>query len=215
MAQRHSLKQHGVNIKWYHPIGTGAANLMRRMHDKYLAADQNQLILGSRNIGDVYVGQSIKKKNFIDLDVQIVDPSLLKPRITLRRYGIVHKWISADLQTPRKTTTQLDSTLRSGLRHAIRQPRGPRMSTVRNYSSLMTIEESRIHGRGFTETFTIFFQRGKINPNRFTYFHPTPELVGILYSAQCRGVSVKVLTNSLERIAPSIISPWCLREMGD
>ncbi|MEC8475355.1 MAG: phospholipase D-like domain-containing protein, partial [Planctomycetota bacterium] len=201
-AQRHSLKQHGVNIKWYHPIGTGAANLMRRMHDKYLAADQHHLILGSRNIGDVYFGQSIKKKNFVDLDLHISGPfvaqtteyfealwnsSQLDCQRTYKRrakllpnsttpFAPVSDIVPRDTPAPRPQMVD-DSQL--FFAHDDRGVKDPRTGIHRDIHDFLSEAEQSIL---------------IVSP----YFHPTPELVGILYSSRRRGVSVKVLTNSLE-----------------
>ena len=202
MAQRHSLKQHGVNIKWYHPIGTGAANLMRRMHDKYLAADQNQLILGSRNIGDVYFGQSIKKKNFIDLDVQISGPFVAQ---TMDYFEALWNSAQVDFQRTYKRRAKLlpNSTAPFAPVSDIvpRDTPAARPQNVDGSQLLFAHDDRGVKDprTGIHRDIHDFLSNAEksiliVSP----YFHPTPELVGILYSAQCRGVSVKVLTNSLE-----------------
>jgi putative cardiolipin synthase len=64
------LMQGGVQIKEFHPHGTGHVRwLNRRMHDKTLIVDDRQLIVGSRNMRDVHFG--LGKLNYVDRDAYL------------------------------------------------------------------------------------------------------------------------------------------------
>jgi putative cardiolipin synthase len=67
-AQQVDLLLAGVEIRVFHPRGNGLRTLLHRMHDKFLAADQKRMIVGSRNIEDGYYGASSPCLSYVDID---------------------------------------------------------------------------------------------------------------------------------------------------
>ncbi len=64
----------GVEIREYHPFRLHKLGwLFRRMHDKLVIADGQELILGGRNIASTYfgVGRQVQQRNYIDLDLRV------------------------------------------------------------------------------------------------------------------------------------------------
>jgi putative cardiolipin synthase len=65
------LVRSGVKIRRYHPFRMQQPiRYLHRMHDKLLIADQQVMIVGGRNLGEVYFGRS-SKTNFVDFDVEL------------------------------------------------------------------------------------------------------------------------------------------------
>lgn len=64
----------GVEIREYHPFRLHKLGwLFRRMHDKLVIADGQELILGGRNLESTYFGfgRQIQQRNYLDLDLRV------------------------------------------------------------------------------------------------------------------------------------------------
>ncbi len=70
------LKLHGVQIRLFNPIkGANLKYYDRRMHDKYIVADRDLLLVGGRNLADHYFNPDLGAKgSFYDLDSLFVGP---------------------------------------------------------------------------------------------------------------------------------------------
>lgn len=66
------LQSAGVSVRQFHlPQMPRVASYTRRLHDKYLAADGQVMIIGSRNVGDAHFGVQVARHGFRDVDVRI------------------------------------------------------------------------------------------------------------------------------------------------
>jgi len=199
--QRKYLQEHGVKIRWFHPMGTGAANLMRRMHDKYLSADNNRLILGSRNIADVYFGKSTTEPNFYDLDLEIRGSWV---QSTERYFDEL--WGSAQLGSQRtyKKNAKLQTTSTRKF-----HPAESQLNLKNAESNFLEIDDDRLtyfhdhcgtknQKTGIHQTLHRIIDSATESILLVTpYFYPSQELVSILYDAHRRGVDIQILTNSI------------------
>ena len=202
VSQRSKLLDAGVQIRWFHPRGTGAANLMRRMHDKYLAADRNRLIIGSRNIGDVYFGRANKEENFLDLDLEVIGDFVSSTTLyydTLWNSGEVHS-----VRTYKDETTDTPKKLN--------QAAPPPISTARKTVQPNWISVPRDDLKFLFDKNGVKTRRGGIRNDIYSqlakaetsllivspYFYPPRALRKLLRELHERGVSIKILTNSLE-----------------
>jgi phosphatidylserine/phosphatidylglycerophosphate/cardiolipin synthase-like enzyme len=72
-VQNHLLAE-GVEIREYHPFRLDRPFwITRRMHDKLLVIDGKALLAGGRNVESPYfgLGSQIKRRNYLDLDVRV------------------------------------------------------------------------------------------------------------------------------------------------
>lgn len=64
------LHDEGVEIREYHPLSLRHPLwIFRRMHEKFIVADNARYITGGRNLGEAYFGMA--RKNYIDRDVYV------------------------------------------------------------------------------------------------------------------------------------------------
>ncbi len=72
-VQAHLLAE-GIEIREYHPFRFDRLHwVTRRMHDKMAVVDGRVLLAGGRNVESTYFGfgRQIKRRNYIDLDLQV------------------------------------------------------------------------------------------------------------------------------------------------
>ena len=200
--QRELLKTSGVKIKWFHPTGTGATNLMQRMHDKYLAADQKQLIVGSRNISNVYFGRSEVEPNFVDYDILVSGEFV---EFTKEYFDSL--WDSEEVDSHRThkpsakllhhSSRKIDAPLDIGVPTAATPQRfdiaTDKMSFL--YDASATKDPANgIHN----DLYKLIQQASEQIDIVAPYFFPSRDCVSVLKKAEQRGVRIRILTNSLE-----------------
>lgn len=200
--QRELLKDSGVKIKWFHPTGTGATNLMERMHDKYICADQTHLIVGSRNISNVYFGVSKRETNFRDYDVMISGDF---PRSTNQYFESLWTGDEVDSLRTYKPSAKL-------LHHSTRQFDAPLEQTKTDPTAPMQFEipsdcisfvhdaEARKDANAgiHKDLYKLLNQATERIDIIAPYFFPSRECASVLKQAEQRGVEIRILTNSLE-----------------
>lgn len=206
--QRDQLREHGVQIRWFHPIGTGAANLMCRMHDKYLSADGEVLIVGSRNIANSYFGLSDEKPNFNDIDVKLSGDFVAG---TTGYFEAL--WVSSELGTHRryKKTARLqkDSTRPLQWENTISPKQVPESGPITEQRKYQISDQKltflhdengrKSQANGIHRHLHAMIASARdsiviVSP----YFYPTTELITILTRAKNRGVQINILTNSIK-----------------
>lgn len=72
-VEAHLLAE-GIEIREYHPFRFDRLHwVTRRMHDKMVVADGQELLAGGRNVESTYfgLGRQVKRRNYIDLDLQV------------------------------------------------------------------------------------------------------------------------------------------------
>lgn len=203
-AQRQHLLDSGVQIRWFHPLGTGAGNLMKRMHDKYLSADNQKLILGSRNIANVYFGLSTDQKNFNDIDIKVTGDFVRhtsqyfnqlwgsKEVAEQRRYKKVAR-LQKDSDRPFSTVLlheHEEHTPSSPVTHSIENDRLVFLHDANGQKS----QADGIHQQLYDVIRAAQTSIILVSP----YFYPTTELITVLTQAKKRGVNIRVLTNSIQ-----------------
>ena len=90
------LKKCGVQVRVYHGTRHGKPLwLNRRLHDKLLITDSQNLLIGSRNLRNNHFG--LAKENYIDCDAYLCGDIACKAQAYFDRL-----WSSSDVQTARR-----------------------------------------------------------------------------------------------------------------
>lgn len=189
--------------------------LNRRMHNKQMVADGRAAIVGGRNIGDEYFGLN-EAFNFHDLDVLALGPVALQASAVFDRY-----WNSAwvrpvpgDEVLPGDPASAEAPPRASALRAA-----DPRLRAVQEGDGSWQAELERLpallqpgHARVFADPPSRAPESSNRLPQAFrslmltaqrevlitnAYIIPDPKLLADLQTLSRRGVSVRILTNSL------------------
>lgn len=200
--QRELLKESGVKIKWFHPTGTGATNLMERMHDKYICADHTHLIVGSRNISNVYFGYSEVEANFLDYDVMISGdfPQSIDQYFESLWTGAQVDW----LRTYKPSAKLLHHSTRlfdAKLEDAYANPSTPIQLEIPSdcISFFHDAEAMKDANAGIhKDLYKLLNQATERIDIIAPYFFPSKDCVAVLKQAERRGVKITILTNSLD-----------------
>ncbi len=196
-------------------MATDFARLNRRMHNKQMIADNRVAVIGGRNIGDEYFGLNAHF-NFLDLDALGVGPVAREASAVFDRYWN-SGWVrglprdagegaaEAPSQAEREALEALESDARARLelagQRSWRREIDALASTLHpGRSRVHTDAPSRAASRRnhMPEAFRALMrsaQREIILTN--AYIIPDEAFIADLRSLAARGVSVRILTNSL------------------
>ena len=203
--------------------------LNTRMHDKLMIVDGHAVILGGRNIGDHYFGLN-HNYNFRDLDVLAIGP------VTADANGMFDEfWNSEWVVTAAHLTTQPEpeEAARAWQNLQLRSREAPELSEFPrepvDWSSELAELATTLHP-GTAELVYDSAESGKIDQSMIgemfrlfesaneellitnAYIIPGPPAIEFVESLTERGVTVKILTNSLaSHDVPAVNShyePW-------
>ena len=202
---------------WFGRAYEGATDftrLNRRMHNKQMVVDNRVAILGGRNIGDEYMGLD-EAFNFHDLDVLGLGPVARQASAVFDRYWN-SEWVrpiapsaagDAGALTPEMLELPPEAAAHPGMQQL--------MTGARDWSSeVAALPESMFAGRSVVHTDSPSRAEGVQNhmPEAFralmrsarrevlitnAYIIPDAAFMSDLRELAARGVSVRILTNSL------------------
>lgn len=189
--------------------------LNRRMHNKQMVADNRTAILGGRNIGDEYFGLN-PEFNFHDLDVLGVGPVARQASAVFDRYWN-SDWVRRIPRAAPGSPTPAPSAAESAAMQALQTDARARLELAgqRSWATEIAGLAASLHpGRGTVHTDSPSRAPGSRNhmPDAFralmlqarrevlitnAYIIPDARFVDDLRGLAARGVSVRILTNSL------------------
>ncbi len=94
-VEAHLLAE-GIEIREYHPFRFDRLHwVTRRMHDKMVVVDGQELLAGGRNVESTYfgLGRQVRRRNYIDLDLQVAGDAAGEARGYFLRL-----WASGDVR---------------------------------------------------------------------------------------------------------------------
>jgi cardiolipin synthase C len=204
------LQAEGVEIREFHPFQiTRPLRLLRRLHDKLLIVDGTTLVAGGRNIQSTYFGfgHQIAAKNYVDTDLLVRGGAAEEAR----RY-FVALWESDEVRPLRRSAGagELEAASAELDRHkAWLDARIDEARNDRERVGLQLIDAGEVRflhdpitGGGATRKVGI--ELGDLLESaresvviESPYLVPTPALRRGMKRALERGVSIRILTNSL------------------
>ncbi len=202
----------GVKIRHYHPFRLHRPLwLTRRMHDKLVVADRTTIIAGGRNVESPYfgLGRQLKRRNYIDADVLVVGDIALRASDYFDRI-----WNSSAVRPLRRSARNLRSAKKAEetldkhfawLENRIEEVRGtPEAappSSCREVGAVRFVHDppgKKGSGPGVADALIELLDNARERVViESPYLVPTREFRNSLQRALERGVSVRILTNSL------------------
>lgn len=213
-VQAHLLKE-GVSIRVYHPFRLHRPGwVTRRLHDKLLIVDGQQLLTGGRNIESPYfdLGHQLQRRNYLDCDVLLKGDAASDAR----RY-FLELWKSRHvrLAAARNRTKGLAEAARKLDRHQdwiearIAESRSAETHGKTDSPRLGGLEVGAVRflhdpvgkkakGPGVGHALRDLFEQAEASVLiESPYLVPSRSFLAALDRALARGVRVRILTNSL------------------
>lgn len=204
------LRDEGVQIREYHPWRWRKLHwVSRRMHDKLLIVDGREMIAGGRNVASTYfgLGHQIRARNYIDCDLRVEGEAAADAR----RY-FEALWASREVRRSRDYATPVE-----------RQEAALRLDSHQSWLDRRVAEVRADPGRVVEAPYEVgpvrflhdpIGRKGKARGVKHDlldllecarvsaviespYLVPSRSLRRSLARALARGVSVRILTNSL------------------
>lgn len=209
-VQAHLLAE-GIEIREYHPFRFDRLHwVTRRMHDKMAVVDGRVLLAGGRNVESTYFGfgRQIKRRNYIDLDLQVEGDAAGEARSYFLRL-----WSSGEVRTVKaqaessevreaaRLLDQYKTWLDERIEEARSDPDRPAPSLVevgpvRFLHDPVGKKKRGDQGVGNELRALLDGARESVLIES-PYLVPTKAFQESLRRALARGVSVRILTNSL------------------
>ena len=213
-VQAHLLRE-GVDLRVYHPFSLHRPGwVTRRLHDKLLIVDGQQLLTGGRNIESPYfdLGHQVQRRDYLDCDVQLEGEAAAAARAYF-----LELWESRHvrLAAARRYTERLPEAARRLDRHQawveerISEARGeaegdlelPALPPVLEVGEVRFLHDpvgrkGKAPGVGHALR-DLFDEAEESVLIESPYLVPSRALLAALDRAMVRGVRVRILTNSL------------------
>jgi len=202
------LRNGGVQVMINNPILKNLLKANFRSHQKLFIIDESVAIVGGMNTGDEYAKGEITEYGWRDTDVELQGPIVREivelfernwEDLTLKKWnetGAVSKYKKAkEIITEFAPLKNVDKLIRGPLPVYFEQP------PVYDDVSARFVKTSPITDKddNVLDLFEIYLNRARSEVILETgYFIPTERLVNAIAAARSRGVTVKIITNSLE-----------------
>ena len=204
------LIEEGVEVKLYNPArGRNLLNfrrLHRRLHDKLLVVDDEEMVVGGRNITEGYFGMR-DKRQFHDLDTYVSGPAATAAKGFFRQlWDAPHvmpparlSWVSrANIAMAKESLDHYDDVMAQPRFLALLK-RDWRANTRTLTSARFVhdpVDMSQKSPRTIHSWKRLFASAKKEIVLITPYLIPTKEVRSMIRHARARGVTVKIFTNS-------------------
>ena len=203
------LLDEGVEIRLYHPFRWRRPGwITRRLHDKLLVVDGEALVAGGRNVESPYfgLGRQLSRRDYVDADVLLEGTVAAEARLyflALWQSGHVRPAAPrAEAAARRQAAAELDRH-RGWLAARV----AAEVAAGRTAPPLQPVEAARLlhdpvagktAGPGVAEALAALLDAAETSVAiESPYLVPTRQLEALLERTIARGVSVRILTNSL------------------